>query len=213
MNKMPRNKKTNVSGIVLTVIVTLGFIWAILQWFDSYDRPQSLTIGDVQANEAKALENLQLIAQAQDKYRQQDWDADGKKTYARFLVHLWTSINKDNKPVLVKLIPRSLGFAMGPTEGVDGYYFVDLRSRGLPEKGRERKLDYEKEWAVAAVPAAFRSTGLLVFLADSSGRILAKNQRLVPVRYPHDPLSNGWIRIESAQQLTEFQGTIDYTQR
>jgi hypothetical protein len=196
-----------------TVLVTLGFIWAAVQWYNRYDWPPKLNINNMQANEVRAFENLRLIAQAQEKYRARDWDGDGEKTYANFFVHLWTTVDKENGPVLIELIPRRLGFAMGPAEAVDGYYFVDLHSRALPTKGQETELYCQKEWAVVGVPATFSKTGFLLFLTDNSGRIFAKNSREVPQSYPNDPLSDGWTGIESVQQLKALQRTVGYTRK
>lgn len=211
MTEIRQNKKISVPGVILTVLVTLGFIWAAAQWYNRYDWPPKLTINDMQANEVHAFGNLKLIAQAQERYKVRDWDGDGKKTYAEFFVHLWTTVDRENEPFLIELIPREIGFAMGPTEAVDGYYFVDLHSRALPEKGQKRKLDYEKEWAVVGVPATIRKTGFLLLLTDNSGRIFAKNSREVPRSYPNNPLSDGWTRIKSIQGLKALQRTIGYT--
>ena len=166
MTETRQNKKITAPGVIITVLVTFGFLWAASQWFNRYDWPPKLTVGDMQANEVHAFENLTLIAQAQEKYKLRDWDGNGKKTYADYFVHLWTTVDKENTPVLIELIPRKLGFAMGPTEAVDGYYFLDLHSRVLLEKGQKSKLNYEKEWAVIGVPAAPRKTGFLLFMTD-----------------------------------------------
>jgi hypothetical protein len=210
MTEIRQNKKISVPGVGLTVLVTLGFIWAAVQWYNRYDWPPKLTINDMQANEVHAFENLRLIAQAQEKYKLRDWDGDGEKTYANFFVHLWTTVDNENEPVLIELIPRKLGFAMGSTEAVDGYYFIDLHSRALPVKGQKRKLYYEREWAVVGVPATLRKTGFLLLLTDNSGHIFAKNSREVPRSYPNNPLSDGWTRIESIQHLKALQRTIGY---
>jgi len=161
----------------------------------------------------KAFKNLQLIAQAQKKYKQMDYDADGKNNYAKFFIHLWTAVNTDSEPTLIKLIPKKIAFAMGAASAIDGYYFRDLHSRELPEKNQTRKLDYEKEWAVTCAPAAYRKTGFLTFLADSSGDILAKKLRDIPSQCPYDPLSNGWTKVESMGQLKNFQKTVDYVKK
>jgi hypothetical protein len=211
MTEIRQNKKISVPGVIITVLVTLGFLWAAVQWYNRYDWPPKLTVTDMQTNEVHAFENLKLIAQAQEKYKVQDWDGNGEKTYADYFVHLWTTVDKKNDPVLIELIPRKLGFAMGPAEAVDGYYFVDLHSRVELEKRQKRKLNYEKEWAVVGVPAAPRKTGFLLFMTDNSGQVFAKNTREVPLSYPGNPLLEGWTKIESIQYLKDLQKTIDYT--
>ena len=153
MSKNPQNKKVSITGLVFTVVVTLGFIWAALQWFNRYNWPRPLSIEDIHKNEIKTFKNLQLIAQAQEKYKQADMDKDGKKNYARFFVHLWTSVDSKSEPVLIELIPKDLAFAAGPSEAVDGYYFIDLHSRALSGQVETKRLDYENEWALVSVPA------------------------------------------------------------
>ena len=212
MTETSQDKKISAAGVVLTVVATLGFVWAAVQWYNRYDWPPELSIDDIKSNEVSTFDNLKLIAQAQAKYRERDWDEDGKKTYAGFFVHLWTSINTQSDPVLVELIGKELGFAMGPGESIDGYYFDDLRSRGLEATGRQRELDYAKEWAVVGLPAAYGKTGCLMFMADNSGRIFARDTRDVPQRYPHDPLLDGWTEIGTVEHLKNLQNTIKYAQ-
>lgn len=85
MNNNPQNKKLSIIGVVFTIVVTLGFIAAAVHRFNRYTWPPKLTIKDMQANEVQAFKNLQLIAQAQQKYKKKDWDRDGKKTMQTFL--------------------------------------------------------------------------------------------------------------------------------
>ncbi|MHC4114145.1 MAG: DUF2950 family protein [Planctomycetota bacterium] len=211
MSECPQNKKIGITGLVFTVIVTLGFIWAAAQWFNRYNWPRQLDIKGMRTNEIKTFENLQLIVQAQEKYKEADWDADKKKNYAKFLPHLWTSVGIKSEPILINLIPKELAFAAGPSSAVDGYYFINLRSRALSAKGQIRKLDYEKEWAVASEPAESGKTGSLIFIADNSGNIFSKEQIGVPSEFPDEPLSNNWTKIETIEQLKRFQKTLSHT--
>jgi len=201
MNTSPQNKKISVVGIIFTVITTFGFIWAAMQWFNRYDWPEQLTSKDIPANEIQAFKNLQRISQAQEKYKQIDRIGDGKKKYAKFFTHLWTSVNTQSEPVTIKLIPKDVAFAMDPSFAIDGYYFINLYSRALSAKEQTRKLDYEKEWAVAGIPADPGYTGSLIFIADNSSDIFMKKYTETPSKYPHNPLSNGWTKIESIKQL------------
>jgi hypothetical protein len=209
MNKNTKDKKINVTGLILTGIVTLGFIWASLQWFNRYDWPTQLSRKDIQANEIQTFKNLRRISGAQENYKQTDRNGDGKKSYAKFFVHLWTSVNTESDPVLIDLIPKELAFAMGPSLAIDGYYFEDLHSRTLPTKEQTRKLDYQNEWAITAITAAVRQTGSLIFIADNSKDIFVKTYTEIPSQYPHDPLANGWTKIGSIEQLKDFQKTLN----
>jgi hypothetical protein len=211
MSEYPQNKKISITGLVFTVIVTLGFIWAAAQWLNRYNWPRQLDIKDMRANEIKAFKNLQLIVRAQEKYKKTDWDADKKKPYAKFLPHLWTSFSTQSDPILINLIPKGLALAAGPSSAIDGYYFINLRSRALPAGGQIRKLDYEKEWAAVAAPAENGKTGSLIFIADNSGNIFSKEQIIIPSGFPDEPLSNNWTKIKTIEQLKGFQKTLSQT--
>lgn len=213
MSQDSHNRKVTAAGVILTIAVTVGFVWAGWQWINRYKWPRRLSTKEIQANEIKAFKNLQLICQAQEKYKETDRDEDGKKSYAKFFAHLWTAVNKKSEPVLLNLIPKKVAFATVASRACNGYYFVDVRERVLSEDRRIGKLDYEKEWAIAAVPARKGTTGLLTFLADSPGEILAKNFVGEPSPYPYAPLSDGWMKVENVQQLKDFQKTIKYPKK
>ena len=167
-------RKISLIGIAVTILVTAGFAWSAWQWFNRYNYPRALGAEEIKANEIETFNNLKLIARAQLQYIQKDWDGDGKKRYARFFIHLWSTVNAEHDPVRSGFIPKELGFAMGASSSVNGYYFRDLRSRTKPESNETVPLNYANEWAIAAVPALVGKTGHLTFLADNSGRIYAK---------------------------------------
>lgn len=121
MNKSPQDKKIGVTGLIFTIIVTLGFIWAALQWFNRYDWPPKLSSKDIQAGETQTFKNLHRISHAQENYKQTDRNGDGKKSYAKFFVHLWTFVNTESELVLIELNPKELAFAMGPSLAIDAH--------------------------------------------------------------------------------------------
>ena len=130
MNKktdtLPTSHSRNISitGIIFSIVVTAGFVWATVQLYTLWSGPGQLTVNDMQSNEQRAFLNLRSIAQAQKKYKETDWDGDGKKTYAKYFIHLWTSVSAAGDPVCVELIPKKLGFAIEPARAINGYYFV-----------------------------------------------------------------------------------------
>jgi hypothetical protein len=195
--------KVSITGIVFTIAVTIGFIWAAAQWLHRNANPDKLTVERMQANERTAFSNLKLISQAQKKYKETDWDKDGKKTYVMYFVHLWRSVTTTGEPIKVDFIPKRLGFAMDAARAIDGYYFVDLHDRVW--QGNTKSLDYEKEWAVLAVPVSNGPGGLLNFLADQSGNIFVNSAKYVPLQYPENLAASGWKKIETIQQLIELQ--------
>lgn len=210
MNKS--NKKISIAGIIFSIVVTAGFVWAAVQWYALWSGPGQLTVNDRQSGEQRAFLNLQSLAQAQKKYKETDWDGDGKKTYAKYFIHLWTSVSTAGDPVRVELIPKKLGFALERARAIDGYYFADLHDRILPPNNELQGLDYEKEWAILAVPLTDSQTEMLYFLADNSGSIFVRPAKYIPLQYLDNPLSNGWTKIDTIQQLQDFQKRIIYPQ-
>ena len=208
MEQQERKIKITSAGIFLTIIVTAGFVWAAYQWRSRNNwQPQQFS-NDMNANEQKAFTSLQLIAQAQEKYRTTDWDNDSNNTYAQFFVHLWKSVDKDNKQIDVGLIPKKLAFAMAGSRAVDGYFFVDVHKKKASEKEDAVNLDYKQEWVIAAVPVAANKTGRLIFLAKNPANFLVKEGVEAPPEYPLDHNASGWKSITNLEQLADFQDSL-----
>jgi hypothetical protein len=204
-----KNSKNNIIGIILTVIITLGFIWSIYL-LSSLSNEQKPLIGEeIRANELAAYENLKLIAAAQEKYKQKDWDSDGKKEYAMFYVHLWRSVSLAGEPIGVNLIAKELAFAMEISNTLKGYYYLDLRRRRIDIKTME-EFDYAKEWGAAALPGTRGRTGVLTFIVDQSKRIYVTSKMHSQPEYPRDPGGSGWTRIQTREDLEKFQERVSY---
>jgi hypothetical protein len=208
--KTSGGKKLTVTGIIFTIVITAGFVWAVIQWQNMWRKPDLATAQDLQLNEQHAFLNLQTISEAQKKYKETDWDKDGKKVFAKYFIHLWTSVSPSSEPISVNLIPRKLAFATETSRAIDGYYFVDLHDWDLPEDRGVQSPNYEKEWAVLAIPTDHGQTGILNFMADSSGSIFVNPAKYIPMLYPEDTASKGWIKIDTIQQLQEYQKKLRY---
>jgi hypothetical protein len=201
------HQKPTVPGILLTAIITMGFLWALLQLFTLSYKPNRFTMKDIRQNELTAFRNMKRMAAAQEAYIQKDWDGDGEKLYAMFYVHLWQSVTPEGKPIPVDLISRTLAFAVDTTKMLDGYYYKDLHRRGLPDR-TGRDLLYEREWAIIAHPAIHGKSGGLTFIADQSGKVFVTPRMYTEKQYPVTPESNGWILINNIEDLKDFQSTI-----
>jgi hypothetical protein len=202
------------SGLLLTAAVAAGFVWAGARWLalglpEAEPDPAAL-----RRNERLAYQRLGTIIRAQRRYRQRDWDGDGKKTYAAFQIHLWRSVDRRGKPVPVNLIPRRLGFAMVATFALDGYVFRDIHQRAPIASLRRQtgdaagRLDPAREWALAALPVAPGRSGVLPFIAHSSGRIWTH----AGAGSTGAPASGGaaWVEVRSAEQLRRIQDATRY---
>ena len=201
MNKNSTCKNFSLTGIIMTIVVTVGLVWAGWQWQHRYDWPRPITEKDLQANDIKAFKNLQLICAAQDKYIQSDWDNDGVKVYSRYLAHLWTTLSQESDPILIELIPKKLAFTMGPGRPLEGYYYKDLPQRAVDSEGNTRKNDYTKEWAMAAINVIEGQKARRIFLVDNSGKILMKYTAEILDKWPYDPAANGWEQITAIEQI------------
>ena len=195
-------------ALLLSAAVVAGFAWAGIGWSSlGTEAAAASEAGQMRANELLAHQRLGTIIEAQRQYRERDWDGDGRKTYARFHVHLWRSVRANGEPVAVGLISRKLAFAMVPGFALDGYYYKDVHTRAVLDrlqKGERKRaaaeLDPAREWAVAAIPHKPRQTGSISFVALSSGAIWT---RLPPTA--DAPVQPRWIRIRSRKHLQELQ--------
>ena len=193
-------------ALLLTVAVLAGFVWAGTRWL-SLGTATDRGAKQMRANELLAHQRLQEIARAQHQYRQRDWDGDGQKTYARFHIHLWRGVRPDGVPVAVKLISRELAFAMAPGFALDGYYYKDIHARAVVATLQNRpagsvtgRLDPAREWALAAIPYKPNETGVLSFIAHSSGAIWTQ----LPVT-GDAPTKPKWVKITSKEHLQRLQ--------
>ena len=194
-----KNKKYSIVGIIFTIIITICFIWSMFQMSNN----ELLFRGNIEKikkrNEIDTYNNLKKIIEAQDNFMKQDWNNDGIFSYAEFLVHLWKTFDQNGEPVKVDLIPKKLAFAMGTTRTISGYYFLDIRSKEI-EKKESIKLDYQKEWAIAAFPAE-KDSGELIFMVGVNKNIYAQEKTGFIDTYPSDPEISGWEKIEKISQI------------
>jgi hypothetical protein len=209
MNETQQKKQFNIIGIIVTMAITAGFFWAAMQWLNR-DSEKAIPVVRMQENEVRAFENLRTISRAQKIYKETDWDGDGEKKYAMYFVHLWTSVSTKSEPVRINLIPKRLAFAMEVAKAIDGYYFIDLHDRLSHQARGQVPMNYEKEWAIMGLPANNGQTGMLNFLADQTGVIFVNSAKYVAPQCPENPAAAGWTKIDSMEQLWDFQNKIIY---
>ncbi|HBG28128.1 MAG: hypothetical protein A2Y10_06560 [Planctomycetes bacterium GWF2_41_51] len=201
MNKSA--KKFNKLGVFFTLIVTIGFLFCALAWNNLWKPPDTASAKDIRKNIQNTFLNLQTISLAQTEYKKTDWDNDGKNLYAKYYIHLWTSVSTTSEPIKVKLIPKKLAFAIEAARAIDGYYFIDLHDTRLADN-QLQPLDYEKQWAILAMPPNESQNQVLYFLADNSGNIFVQLSKYISPEYIESPIANGWTKIETIQQLNDF---------
>lgn len=144
-------------------------------------------------SESRAIQYMQDIIDAQEAYFTQSRTVLGQEQFAPFLPHLWVTPDHRGVPVRIGLIPKKLAFAMDKGNTRNGYFFVDIHQRY--ETGRFFPVDYQREWAVAAVPGSMPDSGASLFLADQSGNIYRKKVKQLPAHFPLHPLQDGWQAV------------------
>ena len=221
-------KKICLVGSIFTAIVTAIFLWGGYQWLQRNNFPPKLSPAQIQSNEMLAFERLKQICDAQHEYILNDWDGDGQKTYAQFLAHLWQSIDSNADPVKVALLPRKLAFAMREPFAIDGYIYVDLHYSLTRSKNKQdssasveiHEIDPNTGFAVSALPASNKKTGMLSFIITQKGDIYARpldhiiyGPRLGLLPCPTDFAQEGWRQIHNIGDLKKLQKEVAYTKQ
>jgi hypothetical protein len=195
-------RRCTISGVVLTLLATAGLILACAYLLRT---SRSGRRGDDhlrRLNERRTYLNLLAIADAQESYRAVDWDGNGIKIYTPFLAHLWQTVDGKGRPVKTRFISRRLAFAMDRHVAADGYYYRLLHRKGPGD--RPRMIDYQKEWAVAAMPAVPWRTGRVVFLSGAGNAVFVRPIAADSVRYPIHPEREGWTAVGSLDVLDAY---------
>ncbi|MCU0663927.1 MAG: hypothetical protein MUC50_16575 [Myxococcota bacterium] len=176
------------------------------------------SISASEANQAAFLA-VKDIGKAQTAYQKTDWDGDGQKKFALFVVHLWRTGRKNKEPVDVNLIPEELAVARLSDFAYRGYSFRDLHCQMIgddsspstppQEKSNLRELDYSKEWALLANPElASQEDDIqksLQFIALSDGRIFARHHQPDTIRCIPFELENQWSLISSSADVSTLE--------
>jgi hypothetical protein len=108
----------------------------------------------------------------------------------------------------VGLISKKLGYAMGPSLAVSGYYFRDLY-KNKSAQGDIKEIDHEKAWAMVCIPETHGKTGRLIFIADNTGRVFARSSKIIPAYYPENPETENWTKISNAEGLANLQESLN----
>jgi hypothetical protein len=190
---------------LLTTLLAVVFIgvggWYAYWVLSGADSPSPAVII---SNEDRAMEHLKDIQAAQDAFKRRH----PRGEYARFVAHLWQWVDPRGNPVRFNFVSRQIAMAMDATKAVDGYYFVAVRSRSTSD-GTQLQLNYQNQWAVAALPADFLKTGRLALLADQTGTIYAQAPPRPPTQYPDQPTANKWYQLTSRADLRNLQAGLE----
>lgn len=207
--KKDNTNKRNYIGIVMTVVISLFFVWAMREWYLRDKPPEDrVTRAMLEKNEIEAFKNLKKISEAQENYIKKDRDESGDLSYAKFVLQLNRTVTREGDYKNLNFIDKKLGFAMDRHKALKGYYFKDIRKRAV-RGGQSIDIDYSKEWIVAAAPIANQVELRYVFLTDQTGKIYAKKGDLFPNEYPLIPEREGWILVNSLDDVLALQTSYE----
>jgi len=210
--------KPRIQAVFLTCVITALTLGSGLAVLAPAGLRSALQSRRVSRNEQLAIRRLRTISAAQHRYRETDWDGDGRKTFALYLAHLWRTVDNKADSVPVNLVPRELAFAMRRTFALDGYFYVDIHYRKTVAEATsakafsEERLDRSCEFAVAGFPCDYGESGRLSFLVTGDGVIMAKDLPRIPedsdvglFAYPLDPRREGWTVVDDNESLKRLQ--------
>jgi hypothetical protein len=166
-------------------IVKVGGKW----YFDSKQGREEILFRRIGGNELDAIQICRGFVEAQTQYATEIHDSSGVNQYAQKIISTpgkqdglyWE--NSDGTPggPIGKAVANAIaeGYAPGTTTGYHGYLFKVLKGQG--PAARLGQLDYVIEgvmiggFALVAVPAEYRVTGVKTFLVSYDGIIYEKD--------------------------------------
>ena len=157
-------------------------------YFDTKAGRQEILFRRIGANELDAIEVCHIYVDAQVEYASEIRDSSGVNQYAQKVMSTpgkqdglyWKAAAGSPESPLGDQVARALaeGYTIGK-EGFHGYYFKILKGQG--PAARMGRMDYVIEgimiggFALAAVPAEYRVTGVKTFLVSADGIVYQKD--------------------------------------
>ncbi len=176
-------RETWVMALVFAGLLVLPLIgWGLVK---AVSRPRRIPCYG-----GNAISSCRAYAEAQFMYKKNDWDQDGKLTYAPTFPLLHTTPDENGVPI--QFIDAAFAGAGPGGAPKHGYLFRDMVSiAGQP-------IDWEKDCALCATPAVHGRTGYRTFIVKADGTVFGKDfggSRFVD-DFPADPTAEGWIIAE-----------------
>jgi hypothetical protein len=152
-------------------VIAAGFFWL---------RPARRT-----SLETNAVGCCRAYCEAQTMYHRNDWDNDGRLSYA----HPFPKLDETNRDGCgLQLTDGAFAAATSPNTPKHGYWFRDM------ETIAGRSIDWTKDFALCAMPAVYGRTGYRVFIVKTDGTTWAKDlgRSDFVADFPADPAAAGW---------------------
>ena len=158
--------------------------------FDTPYGKRELLFRRIGENEFSAMKILKAIVVGQHEYFNETHDNGASKEYAQKILSddhthdglYWKTSSGERESPIGPLVAQATeeGYGANPRgKPVRGYYFKILTKQGSDAPGGAKSYVVDGKmkggFAVLAYPAAYRSSGVMTFLADSDGNILQKD--------------------------------------
>ena len=158
-------------------------------YFDSKAGHDEVLYRRIGANELNAISVLRGFVEAQLEYASTIHDNSGMHQYAQKLISTpgkqdglyWENADGTTGGPITKGVAKAIesGYSLSPGSVYSGYYFRLLKGQGPDAPGGE--IDYEIKgmmiggFAIVAVPAEYRVTGVQTFLVNHNGIVYQKD--------------------------------------
>ena len=158
--------------------------------FDTPYGKRELLFRRIGGNEFSAIKILNAIVAGQHEYFDETHDNGASKEYAQKILSdehtqdglYWKTSAGERESPIGPLVAQATeeGYGENPRGApVRGYYFKILTKQGSDAPGGAKSYVVDGKmtggFAVLAYPAAYRSSGVMTFLADTDGHILQKD--------------------------------------
>jgi len=166
-------------------IVKRGSKW----YFDSKEGHDEVLLRRIGSNELDAIQICRGFVEAQKQYAAQIHDDSGVNQYAQKIISTagkqdglyWQNPDGSSGGPISEGIAKAIeeGYAPGKTRGYHGYYFKVLKGQG--PAAPLGQLDYVIKgimiggFALVAVPAEYRVTGVKTFIVSNSGIVYERD--------------------------------------
>lgn len=217
----PKKRGQTVPAAIVIALASMTVILGVYFVLQIGNRGDTRLSMDAASSNREAFSAIEKIAEAQARYKLEDWDGDSKKEYALFVVHLWRTGRLKKEPAQVGLIAEELAVARNPETAYRGYSFRNLHFRETspppepsayePSDSHLQKLDYSAEWALIAEPQVppvpDDPNERLQFLALSDGRIFARPSKGNTVDAVPFEFEKTWSPVESIDDIKVLEGS------
>jgi hypothetical protein len=150
--------------------------------FDTKGAPDEMRVRRIGRNELAAIQVALAYTDAQDEYRQRDWNGDGVLEYAMRALSTpgkhdglyWASLPDEPES------PAGPDFADAKQgQPYHGYYYKILTAQGKAAKGGAKSYirngHMTEGYALVAWPAKYDDTGVMTFIVNQDGVLYQKN--------------------------------------